>query len=500
MKILEKQFLRCRNKSNKLQMRENYTYQRSKFDKLLRLKERKFNTNKLQEIEYNSKHSPNEFWKAVQKLGPSKKSTGHTGPFVLKNGIISYNLNIIRQKWFLDFQNLYNALAIHDGCLSRTFYSYVLKEVERMELTMKEVHYSSNMFLNGPISVREVENISKNLKNKKAVGIDNISYEMLKNKNVLCFMANFFNYCFENGVVPDIWGKAIISPILKAGKEPGEPLNYRGVSLLSCAAKLYSSVIQSRISGYCEITGQFADEQNAFRKGRSCTDHIFVLTNILENRLFNGKSTFCAFVDMKKAFDLVNRSLLFYRLLKFNINGKIFNAIKALYVNNLSYVRITETLNTDWFNIPTGVRQGDPLSATLFSIFINEIVNHLSKLNIGVEVNGKCIYTLLYADDIVLIGSTEAELQSLLVSLEEWCHLYQLQVNISKKKVMHFRSNRKQMTNFNFILNTQTVEKVNMYKYLGVYLDEHMKYDKHIEKMAESGSRALSSIIANLKV
>ena len=130
MKILEKQFLRCRNKSNKLQMRENYTYQRSKFDKLLRLKERKFNTNKLQEIEYNSKHSPNEFWKAVQKLGPSKKSTRHTGPFVLKNGIISYNLNIIRQKWFLDFQNLYNASAIHDGCLSRTFYSYVLKEVE----------------------------------------------------------------------------------------------------------------------------------------------------------------------------------------------------------------------------------------------------------------------------------------------------------------------------------------------------------------------------------
>ena len=62
---------------------------------------------------------------------------------------------------------------------------------------------------------------------------------------------------------------------------------------------------------------------------------------------------------------------------------------------------------------------------------------------------------------------------------------------------MHFRSNQKQMTNF--MLNNQTVEKVSMCKYLGVYLDEHIKYDKPIEKMAESLSRALDSVITKFK-
>ena len=80
------------------------------------------------------------------------------------------------------------------------------------------------------------------------------------------------------------------------------------------------------------------DEQNSFRKKRSCSEHIFTVTSLIRNILFAGLDTHAAFIDMEKAFDWVNRKLLFYRLLEFNIDGKLYNAIKTLYTNNISYL------------------------------------------------------------------------------------------------------------------------------------------------------------------
>ena len=70
-----------------------------------------------------------------------------------------------------------------------------------------------------------------------------------------------------------------------------------------------------RINKYCEINDILVDEQNGFRKGRSCSDHLFTLTSIIRNHISQNKSTFCAFIDMEKAFDCLDRNLLYYRLL-----------------------------------------------------------------------------------------------------------------------------------------------------------------------------------------
>ena len=88
---------------------------------------------------------------------------------------------------------------------------------------------------------------------------------------------------------------------------------------------------------------------------------------------------------------------------------------KALYTNNAAFVKVNNDVNTDWFDVPNGVRQGDPLSPNLFNIFINELVKYLKSLKIGIG-NGHDlkIIVLLYADDIILLGSDETGLQSLL--------------------------------------------------------------------------------------
>ena len=113
------------------------------------------------------------------------------------------------------------------------------------------------------------------------------------------------------------------------------------------------------------------DEQNGFLSKRSCTDHLFSLCSIVRNTISQGRCIYAAFIDMEKAFDWTNRNLLFYRLLELNIDGKIFEVIKSIYTDNKASVNIGNVLKTEWFEVPCGVRQGDPLSPTLFNIYLN---------------------------------------------------------------------------------------------------------------------------------
>ena len=142
--------------------------------------------------------------------------------------------------------------------------------------------------------------------------------------------------------MPSIWLRAIINLILKGlGKDPYVPINYRGISLLSSISKCYTSIMNERLVKLCDKNQILVDEQNGFRKHRSCNDHLFSLTSIIRNILATNMSTYCAFIDMEKAFDFVNRKLLYCCLLSYNVTGKIYRSIKALY-RHIDIVRACE--------------------------------------------------------------------------------------------------------------------------------------------------------------
>ena len=212
-------------------------------------------------------------------------------------------------------------------------------------------------------------------------------------------------------MVPNDWGKAIITPIPKcSSKNPYLPLSYRGISLLPCISKIYTNILNRRITFYLENMNLLADEQNGFRCNRSCEDHVFSLTTIVQNRLYHGKDTFVAFIDFTKAFDSVDRNLLLFKLLDYNINGNIYFAIKKLYNETQNCIRVY-SMYTRWFPSLYGVRQGDCLSPTLFSIFLNDLTLMINEANLGISISGRNIGILLYADDIVLLAENELNLQ-----------------------------------------------------------------------------------------
>ena len=176
---------------------------------------------------------------------------------------------------------------------------------------------------------------------EKAVGIDFIPNEVLKNATVATVLTKYFNLVFSTGCLPTSWLRSIVKPIPKgAGKYLYIPMNYRRISLISCVGKLYSAVLNDRLVEYLGLLNLIADKQNGFRKDRSCEDHVFVLDYGVKNRLNNGQSTYVAFVDMAKAFDWVNRDFLLYKLLLSGVDGHFYKSVKAMYTSTESCVKL----------------------------------------------------------------------------------------------------------------------------------------------------------------
>ena len=196
---------------------------------------------------------------------------------------------------------------------------------------------------------------------------------------------------------------------------------------------------------------------------------------------------------MEKAFDMVNRDLLFLKLLQKGINGKFYNTLKSLYTNNMYSISLNGHLS-DWFQADLGVRQGDCMSSTLFALFINDLAKEIKELGIGVNIGNYILSILLFADDLALIASSEAELQEMLDCVYTWCKKWRLKVNCDKTKIVDFRCNSSMQTDFQFKYGEDTIEKVAHYKYLGVIFDEFLTFELAADTLSGAAGRAFGKL------
>lgn len=177
-----------------------------------------------------------------------------------------------------------------------------------------------NFELNAEITEQEVLKSINNLKINKACASDLILNEFLKysKTKMLTAFTKLFNLVFSSGFIPEDWSQGIITPIYKNKGEKSSPDNYRGITILSCFGKLFTAVLNHRLNQYLENMNILCEEQAGFRKNYSTTDHIFNLKCLIDLYLFRGKKLYCAFIDYKKAFDSVNRTYLWQKLLANN--------------------------------------------------------------------------------------------------------------------------------------------------------------------------------------
>lgn len=478
------------------QLRQEYKTSLWNFDKLLRTQKRRYERGQLLEIEEINTKNPSEFWKRINKLGPRKPRDKIELECYIDNGEISKDPRVVLDKWAQDYESLYN---VQNGDFDEDFYNYCINEQKLYENRINDPLYISNVLLNENWKMEELEKALTHLKNDSAPGYDRIPASIIKNQALRNLLLKFYQLCLDTGKIPDEWYQSLICPIPKPGTtDYRTPLSFRGIHLLNTTYKIYSSMINNRLSIYTE-NGILADTQNGFRAKRSCTEHVYVLDSVIKHANSQGRVLYSCFIDLRKAFDFVDRDMLMLKLLQNSIDGKFYYAIKSLYVNPQYCVQVNN-LVTSWFPSTNGVKQGDSLSPLLFSLYINDLLNEIDHLNLGVELTDNLTLSVLaYADDLVIFSDDPEKLQILLNYVSEWCHRWRMQINSDKTKVVQFRSRRQGSENVTFQINGIKLEQVTHYKYLGVVMDEHLEYDLCVNTLSNAARRALGKIIYKSK-
>ena len=368
----------------------------------------------------------------------------------------------------------------------------------------QETREIADQILNIGFTVEEIFACVKTLKNGKACSTDRILNEFIKSTfdKMKQIYVELFNRILNEGQIPESWTIGMIVPIYKNKGDKGDFNNYRGITLLSCLGKLFTSVINNRLNKFAEETKLINENQTGFRKNYSTLDHIFLLKNLIDLCVKNdNQKLYCAFIDYKKAFDTVWRSALWHKLVKSGITGKLYDVIVNMYSNIKSCVSINGHLS-DYFVSVNGVRQGENLSPFLFALFINDIEEHLTQNDCDpIQVTGADIHTylkllvIMYADDTVLFANSKENLQKCLNGLQQYCDKWKLQINADKTKVLVFSKRKIDKSNINFTIGGEIIEIVDEFKYLGVKFSYNGNFHTNTKDLEIQGNRALFSVI-----
>ena len=373
------------------------------------------------------------------------------------------------------------------SCILNDYFSSVFtrENVNNMPTASRKIMEDRELKLEKiEVTVEKVMKALMHTKSNKAAGVDGINSSMLKESRlgVVEPLTRIFRASIEEGVVPEQWKSATVTPIFKKGskKSPG---NYRPISLTCQGCKLLEKIIKEEIVEFLEKNGLFYNSQHGFRRSKSCLTN---LIEFMENALTwmdEGSSSDVIFIDLQKAFDKVPHQRLLIKLRAVGIGGQVLQWIAAWLEGRKQQVVLNGSAS-HWTEVYSGVPQGSVLGPVLFIIYINDID----------EVILSSLFK--FADDAKLLGKVDNQtdiirMQKDLASIIEWSETWQMPINTDKCKVMHFgKTNIKT----EYSIGGHRLEVVSDERDLGVHLSNDLKVDKQCLKAAKKGNQILGMI------
>ena len=338
------------------------------------------------------------------------------------------------------------------------------------------------------ITIESTAKIINKLKSKSSSGHDDLSSIQLKYiiKEIIVILTRIINQFLCTGIVPNSLKIAKITPIYKKGDHHLTD-NYRPISLLPIVSKVLEKVVFLQVYDYFVKNKLLYDSQYGFRKLHSTEFAALEFTDKIIHNLDEGNLPLAIFLDLSKAFDTIDHSILIYKLQYYGIQGTSLDWFKS-YVNNRKQYVQYNTCNSSHSTITTGVPQGSILGPLLFIIYMNDIAN----------VTDKFHFTL-YADDTSLVepictftsdlkNNTEASnaINKELKLITDWLCLNKLSLNAKKTKMMifHYRQRNISKLKLNLFINQTSIEQVNEFNFLGIILDECMTWKSHVQKIS----------------
>jgi hypothetical protein len=246
---------------------------------------------------------------------------------------------------------------------------------------------------------------------------------------------------FRAGAVPPQFNCGVVTPIYKRG-ERVDTENYRPIAVLHPVLRLYAGLLNKRLLQYTERSGLRAFSQAGFRPRHSVSHQIFVLQHLLDQQRALRRPMFACFLDLKGAYDRVCRPLLWSVLERVGVQGTMLAAIQGLYATSSIAVQVEGNAGKPLPSV-RGVRQGCPLSPTLFGLLADGLSRCLEGCagRAGVPTpSGWVATSLSYADDFCLMADSPSGLQVLIDAASEWCIAVGMQICHHKTACMELSS------------------------------------------------------------
>ena len=441
---------------NDAEAHSNFTTWKRAFRRLRRASERSIELTNLKHIDYIFSRDKHAFWNALKKL--TKKPTA-----------IDINITELQKQ----IERMANEKLLTNDAKENEAKERVAQFIQAH--TTKRSHQRSQL----KIDWATVGNIIRKLPSGKAAGFAGIPPEAFKHGlsiQLTALVTLILEKMINHNVMPHLFNLGQVKPIPKDNSSTvTDTSNIRPLTISDTIANIYEKVIMHEL----ESSWPNIDNQFGFKSRSSCEHAIFTLRETALLGIKNHKPTYACAIDASKAFDKLNRAILWDKMIG-RIDDDILASLIKYYDNSLAIINNNNTTSAI-FSTRLGVKQGGPLSPRLFAIYLEDLVDNIEAAGMGIQAGGNThkVNILLYADDIILVSQSTGELQAMLNMTSQYGIDHEIKFNPTKTNGIVFGG--KAPAN-NIYLDNQPINFTDTIKYLGVTLTSQLTPTAHIEE------------------
>jgi hypothetical protein len=389
--------------------------------------------------------------------------------------------NYIRKKPELPSSITFKGRKIENPSdIAENFNSYFVESVESINRELPEIrdefdHGCQPVFINfEKISLCELEEVILNL--KESGSPDEITVKVIKDSltSVKHVLLEILNQSLEEGVFPEVLKETLVVPIQKVAKT-SKAEEFRPVNMLMILEKILESLVKKRVQKFVNLSSILIEEQSGFRENHSCETALVFLLNKWKKLIEEKQTIFSVFLDLKRAFETISRCKLIKVLENYGFGGVVLEWFRDYLTDRTQRTRFNSAISSSREN-KLGVPQGSVLGPLLFILYVNDVKDILSRCNVNLFADDTVIYVAHKNPDIACdILNDDLE------NIYYWMNSKKLKINCDKTKVLII-SNKKDIVrnNFDVIMNGEHLEVVDNVKYLGVKIDDQLRFDEHI--------------------
>ena len=502
LKAKNKAHTACISNPSSIPLRQRFSKIRAEVQSKLRQLEDLWWRNLASEIQgYADTNDMQKFYDATKKIyGPTKRCNtpvrSADGSTLIKNG------SGILERW----AEHYCALLNHHTSSDHS----VLEELPNLEM-----HHE----LDTAPNLEEVRSAILALKRNKSPGPDSIPSELLAygGEPLHRLMHEILLKIWSSQSIPQKWKDAVLISIYKNKGDRAMCGSSRGIALLATAGKVLAKILLRRLVSISENV--LPESQCGFRSERSTVDMVFAARQLMEKCREQHQDLYIAFVDLSKAFDSVDRKLLWEVLGKCGCPPRFVNIVRQLHDGMNVCVSVAGELSEP-FAVSRGVKQGCVLAPVLFNMYVQCITRllaatmrenakivlnyrtdrnlfDLSKLKAKTKISQCDIIELQYADDCALVAHTAEELQLMLAIMSNFYQKLGLGINVQKTEVMRYCALPTDIEE-PIVLNGASLKQVNSFKYLGSHLSATCQLDDELQYRIGQASGAFGRLRARV--